>query len=236
MRLHALHDAATVARLAGADLPSCETMALDTDDPSHVLFSFVGGNPLGPGWLIDLDLPGDRIACWSGTLDHDSVADGELFSAHPHNWMSPGTEALDSFLDEMIPGLERHERTLCLIPHARHVLSDVQGSINLIRARGRTPIEIALAPVAMLTASMLETLEEHLERAFETLSEHAPFLYLHDAVIDEERDLLIPVPLGSGILDRTIMQEAIRRHWPEEKPVVIPAGDLPEQTEWLLGA
>jgi len=233
MTLHGLHDAATVARLVGAERPSCKSIALDTTDPSRVLFSFVDGNPLGPGWLVDLDLPGERIACWSGTLDLESVANGDLFSPHPHNWMNPGSEALDRFLDEMIPELERHERRLCLIPHARHVLSDVQGSINLLRARGSAPIEVALSPVSLLTPSMLDTLEEHLERSFETLAEQAPFLYLHDAAIDRHRDLLTPTAMGSGVIDANVMREAIRRHWPADKPVVIPAGDLAARSEWL---
>jgi hypothetical protein len=234
--LHALHDAGVVARLAGADPPLCESLALSVEDPSEVLFAFVGDNPLSPDWLVDLDLPGERIACWSGTLDHDSVAAGDLFAACPHNWMHPGPEALSNLLDSIIPGLEKNDRRLCLFPHARHVLSDVQGSINLLRKRRNTPIEVALTPSAMLTPSMLDSLEDHLERSFGTLAGESPLLFLHDVVIDEADERLLPVPLGSGILDRETVLEAVRAHWPREKPIVVLGEALAEQTAWLAGS
>ena len=236
MTLHALHDAATVAGLVGAPRPECDSLALSTENPSEVLFAFVATNPLGPDWLVDLDLPGTRVACWSGTLDHEGAARGDLFAAHPHNWMQPGPEALNRLLDGVIPGLERHQRSLCLIPHARHVLNDVQGSINLIRERSDAPIEVALAPTAMLAPSMLGTLEDHLTRCFETLAEHAPFLFLHDVTVDPHDDRLLPTTLGRGILDRSIMTDMIRRYWPEDRPVVVPAGSLDVQKDWLYGS
>ena len=205
-------------------------MALDTTDPSRVLFSFIGGNPLGPDWLVDTDLPGERIACWSGTPIR-SGRERDLF-APIAQLDEPGLEALDRFLDEMIPGLERRDQAVPDPPCSSRAQRR-RGSINLIRARGGAPIEIALSPISLLTPSMLDTLEEHLERSFETLAEHAPFLHLHDAVIDRERDLLVPAPLGSGIIDATAIREAVHRHWPADKPVVIPAGDLPARSEWL---
>ena len=236
MSLHALHDAAVVARLAGADPPLCESLALSVENPSEVLFAFVGENPLAPDWLVDLDLPGERIACWSGTLDHDGVAAGDLFAACPRNWMHPGPEALAGLLDSVIPGLEKNGRRLCLFPHARHVLSDVQGSINLLRQRRNTPIEVALTPSSMLTPSMLDALEDHLERSFGTLAGESPLLFLHDVVVDEAGERLLPVPLGSGILDRETVLQAVRTHWPREKPIVVLGEALAEQTAWLTEA
>jgi len=233
VRVYAIHDARTVARIAGADPPTCESLALSVEDPSKVLFSFMGGNPLASNWLAELDLPGDRITCWSGSLAPEAIDDDGLFTADPRNWMSPGTEALDAFLDGVVQPLERSGRTLCLLPHARHVLSDVQGSINLVRSRAGQPVEVALAPIALLTPSMLEALEDHLERSFDTLSEHAPFLLLHDAIIDTEEERLIPAPLGSGIIEKDILLSMIERHWPTEKPVVLLAENLPAQLEWL---
>ena len=127
MNIFALHDAALVARLAGADRPLCSELALSKDDPSNVLFSFVDENPLAPGWLCDLELPGDCIASWSGTL---AFGEDERFAAHPHNWMSPGSEALDRLLGEIEAPIAKSGKRFCLIPHARHVLSDVQGDLN----------------------------------------------------------------------------------------------------------
>ena len=162
MHIYALHEAAIVAQIAGASTPLCESIALATDDPSDALYSFVGGNPLAPSWLAELDLPSTRIACWSGTLAYDAAEAGDLFAAHPHNWMGPGPDALRKFLDGIVDPLTSAQRTLCIIPHARHVLSDVQGAINLIRERAGQPIEVALAPIALLTPSMLEALDDHL--------------------------------------------------------------------------
>ena len=160
MNVYVLHESATIAAITGAQKPACDSLALATDDPSDVSFCFVGDNPLGAGWLIDNELPSDQIACWSGTL-----AEGpDLFAPHPHNWMNPGRESLDAFLDEMIPQLQKADRRLTLIPHARHVLSDVQGSINLVRERPKTPVGVALAPTLLLTPSMIDVVEDHYTR------------------------------------------------------------------------
>jgi len=225
-----LHDSGTIAAITGAQKPACDSMALAKNDPSEVAFCFVGDNPLGPGWLIDNELPSDRIACWSGTL-----AEGpDLFAPHPHNWMNPGRETLDAMLDEMVPQLEKAGRRLTLIPHARHVVSDVQGSINLIRERADTPIEVALAPTHFLTPSMTDVVEDHFTRAFETLAGPAPFLLLQDFVVDEEDpERLRTVPLGEGALDRTMTLSLVKHHWNSEKPLVLGPGSLPSQLEWL---
>ncbi|MEE2681467.1 MAG: hypothetical protein VX641_03745 [Planctomycetota bacterium] len=231
MDIHVLHDARAVAGIAGVDAPACESIALSMEDPSQVLFSFVGGNPLDPGWLIDLDLPATRIACWSGTL-----ADGDdLFAAHPHNWMSPGGDALRGLLEQLLPQFEQAGRTICLIPHARHLVSDVQGTINLARAHAGSALEIALAPASLLVPSMLETLEDHLERSFSTLSETASFLLIEDLMLDEEGDRLVPAAFGEGVLDLALLRNAIARHWPIDKPIVLRPGNLPEQLDWLKG-
>lgn len=234
MNIFALHDAALVARLAGADRPLCSGLALSKDDPSNVLFSFVDENPLAPGWLCDLELPGDCIASWSGTL---AFGEDERFAAHPHNWMSPGSEALDRLLGEIEVPIAKSGKRFCLIPHARHVLSDVQGCVNLARRLrdSNSPIEVALAPGAMLTPSMLGQQDEHLERAFDTLAEFAPFLYLYDVAVDDSGENLLPVPLGEGELDGEIVRQLIQSAWPSNKPIVLRSQRLAEQCTWLAG-
>ena len=232
MDIHVLHDAKAVAGIAGVDAPACESIALSVQDPSRVLFSFVGGNPIDPSWLIDLDLPGTRIACWSGTL-----AEGDdLFAAHPHNWMSPGGDALRGLLDQLLPQFEQAGRTMCLVPHARHLVSDVQGTINLVRANTGSALEIALAPGSLLAPSMLETLEDHLERSFSTLSEAASFLLIEDLALSEDGERLVPTMFGEGVLDLTLLKEAIKRHWPADKPIVLRPGNLSDQLAWLEGS
>ena len=231
MEVFVLHDARAVAGIAGVDVPACDSLALSADDPSQVLFAFVGGNPLSNDWLVDLELPGRRIAAWSGTLN-----DGDdLFAAHPHNWMSPGSEALKRLLEELLPQFERSQRTLCLVPHARHVLSDVQGTINLARAHAGSALEIALAPGSLLVPSMLDTLEDHLERSFATLSEAASFLFIEDLAISEDGESLEPTSFGEGVLDKSLLHSAIKRHWPSDKPVVVRSANLAQQLDWLDG-
>ena len=232
MDVHVLHDAKAVAGIVGGDVPACDSLALSIDDPSRVLFAFVGGNPLSTNWLVDLELPGDRIVSWSGTLADDEE---QLFAAHPHNWMSPGSDALRKLLDELLPQFERAERTLCLMHHARHVLNDVQGTINLARAHAGGALEVALAPGSLLVPSMLETLEDHLERSFSTLSEAASFLFIEDLALSEDGEALIPAAFGEGILDKSLLRSALQRHWPMDKPIVLRAGNLGEQLEWLQG-
>ena len=231
METYVLHDARTVAGIAGASTPACESIALSTEDPSRVLFSFVGGNPLSPGWLVDLELPGDRIASWSGNLSSEE----DLFAAHPHNWMSPGAEALSNMLSELLPQFEQHGRSFCLVPHARHVLNDVQGTINLVRANAGGSLEVALAPAKLLVPSMLDTLEDHLERSFATLSPVASFLLVEDVGLDPDGEALVPVEFGSGVLDKALLKSAIQRYWPADKPVVLGPGNLHGQLDWLDG-
>lgn len=230
MNVFVLHESATIAAITGAQKPACDSLALATDDPSDVSFCFVGDNPLGAGWLIDNELPSDQIACWSGTL-----AEGpDLFAPHPHNWMNPGRESLDAFLDEMIPQLQKADRRLTLIPHARHVLSDVQGSINLVRERPETPVGVALAPTLLLTPSMIDVVEDHYTRAFETLAGPAPFLLLQDFVVDEDDpERLRKVPLGEGLLDRGMTCDLLKAHWDDTRPLVLGPGSLPDQLKWL---
>ena len=231
MQVYVLHDAKAVASIAGVDVPTCDALALSVENPSEVLFAFVGGNPLSNDWLVDLELPGQRVAAWSGTLNDG----GELFAAHPHNWMSPGSEALTRLLEELLPQFERAQRTLCLVPHARHVLSDVQGTINLARAHAGSALEIALAPGSLLVPSMLETLEDHLERSFGTLSAAASFLFIEDLAISEDGESLEPIAFGEGVLDKSLLRSAINRFWPADKPVVVRAANLAQQLDWLEG-
>ena len=98
MRLYALHDARMVARLAGAEPPICESLALSTDDPSDVLFAFVGENPLSPDWLVDLELPG--YGHWSAAGDAlAGVAVDGLAASGTASFTSDEGEALDGTIE-----------------------------------------------------------------------------------------------------------------------------------------
>ena len=161
MNLFIEHDAATLARMTGSPHPHCQTIIVKHGNASTVLASSHAGNPLAGDWLADLDAPGDRILCWSGTL-----AD-ELFESDPRTWGSSGREALGRFCDDVLSQVKAHDRTLCFHPHARHVLNDVPSCLTFLRGRAGQPFEVALAPASLLEPSMLDRLDEHLQRQFE---------------------------------------------------------------------
>jgi hypothetical protein len=109
----ALHDARTLAALAGAAAPpACDLVAAPLDSPGTPLGAFVGGNPLAEHWAVDAELPGEWILAWSGTLG------GSPFEGTPANWMR-GPARLNEFCTDLAPQLARHGKRLVLVPHPR---------------------------------------------------------------------------------------------------------------------
>lgn len=224
-RIFIEHDAKVLADMAGIERIGCDGVIIKLGSPGDVLACSVRSNPLQGNWLLDGEAPGDRVISWSGTL-------GEaLFDAHPATWLGPGHDALAKFCDELVPQLERHGKTICFQPHARHVLNDPHSSATFLEQRDDQPFEIALAPASMLEASMLETIAEHLERTFERLGAACSLLILSD--VQSDGDQLTMVPLGQGEMPRDLLLELIERHVPAQTPIVLQPGDLDEQMRWL---
>jgi hypothetical protein len=223
------HDAALIARMIGTSSPHCDGVIIKHGDPATVLASTMRGNPLGDGWLIDLDAPGRRIVTWSGNL-----AEG-LFDAHPQTWMGPGTRRLDELCRELAPQLERHGRVLCFQPHSRHVLNDVQSVLNFARRHDSQPFEVSLSPATMLEPGMIPDIEDHLARIIESLGSRCALVHLSDVQLagegDEQRCEL--VALGDGLMPRDLTVSLIQQHVPEHTPVVISAAKIGQQLEWL---
>jgi hypothetical protein len=230
VNLHVLHDARTLARLAGGTAPACHALACRLGAPDQVAAAWVEGNPLSPDWLALAELPAPRMLCWSGTLAP------EPFGTHPANWLRPGRTALDQFVRAATPALESQGLALCLRPHARHVLSDAQGCLRFLTDHAGLPVQVALSPADMLTADMLSELPEHLSRLFGSLGTRAALLLLQDvrASADPEAPLE-SVPLGQGSLPRDLVLDLLARHVPAETPVVLSARALPDQLAWLTG-
>ena len=124
MQIYLEHEAATIAALTRSPRPACDALIVKLGVPDQVLASVIHANPLRDSWMIDLDLPGEMIVTWSGTLAEDR------FARHPMTWLKPGHEALDQFISEVVPQLAAHRRMLVLRPHSRHVLSDVQSCVK----------------------------------------------------------------------------------------------------------
>lgn len=226
MRIYIHHDAKALARLVGASHPCCEGVFVGHGPlAGRALASFADGNPLSDDWMLDIELPGEHIVCWSGTLSND------LFGDEPRTWMREGHVAFRSFCDSAAPTLLAQRRTLAFRPHVRHVLSDVQGCVHFLREREGQPFEIAVAPVDLLTPAMLPDIEDHLRRILPTLSQRAAMLLLHDAVVEGE--LLRPVPLGQGILPRDLVRALLRDAAPLDLPVVLVPTAIEQQLDWL---
>jgi hypothetical protein len=230
VKLYVHHDAKTLARLVGAEQPGCD--GLFVGHGAHagtVLAAFADGNPLADDWMLDLELPGSSVVCWSGTL-----AD-TLFGDDPATWMRSGHDAFRAFCDAAAPTLVARGRRLAFRPHARHVLSDVQGCLNLVRERAGQPFGLAVGPGDLLLRSMLGDIEDHLVRSITTLAPRAAMFLLHDVRPAEDRDddLLVPVPLGSGVLPRDLVRSLLAEHAPPDLPVVLLPQELDRQREWL---
>lgn len=229
LNIHIEHDASTIAAMSGIDAPACDGVIVKLGQADQVLASTMRSNPLGSGWLLDVDAPSSRMVTWSGTLGE------RLFEAHPMTWAKPGHEALAAFCDAAAPQFEAHGRTLCFQPHARHVLSDPQSCLRFLRDRAGQPFEIALAPCSFLEPAMLSRVEDHLSRMFESLGGQCAMVMLTDAALIEDGESIGPVPLGRGILPRDVVRKLIEQHVPEATPIVLQPGNLGEQLAWLHG-
>lgn len=226
MNIYLHHDARTLARLVGASSPCCEGLFVGHGRlAGRPLASFADGNPLSEEWALDIELPGDRIVCWSGTLAAD------LFGDEPRTWMREGHAAFRDFCDAAAPTLLARSRTLAFRPHVRHVLSDVQGCVNLLRERDGQPFELAVGPADLLTAGMARDVEDHLRRIVPALAPRAAMFLLHDGAV--EGDVLRPVPLGQGILPRDLLRGLLADSAPADLPLVLLPQDLERQLEWL---
>lgn len=230
MKLYVLRDRQTLAAIT-AEPPACDGVLMRFGQPDDVLASFLDANPLGDGWLYDTDLPGSRVLGWSGTLGE------KLFQQHPATWLRPGHEALTRFCDEIAPQLEAAGVTLCLRPHARHVLSDPQSCLHFLREHAGQPFEIALAPAEFLEANMLDRAEDHLTRAFEALGSQAAMVLLQDVKASGASDDVEFVPLGEGVLSRDLIHDLMQAYVPAETPIALTiADDLESQRAWLGAA
>ena len=242
-RLVALHDARTLARLAGAPAPhACDLVAAPLDAPGAPLGAFVGGNPLDDGWAVDAELPGGWLMAWSGTLG------GSLFEGTPANWMR-GPTALDALCDALAPQLARHGKRLVLLPHARHVLSDARSALtwwcrrvipgedpNLVRRSpsGPRPFGLALDPGALLEPSMVPDVEDHLRSLLAAFGPRVDLLVLRDARVDpSDPESMQPCALGEGVLPRGRVRELLEELVPEDVPVAVTGAGLARALEWL---
>ncbi|MDG2021203.1 MAG: hypothetical protein P8J59_04560 [Phycisphaerales bacterium] len=223
----------TTARTIGIPDAVCD-LVVPHGAPGEAVASILPGNPLADDWFGLVDLPGDLLVAWSGTM-----AD-ELFEDDPRTWMPMGHERFESFCDAVREPLAASGSRLCFRPHARHVLSDPQGTLDFLRRREGEPFGLALSPADLMLPSMLAHAEDHFTRILESMIPRADLLLLADAAPDENRgdddaEAMTPTPLGEGVLPAEMIMEAVNTGLPESTPVVVAAGDLPTATSWRHG-
>ncbi len=175
-----------------------------------------------------------RVVAWSGTL-----AEG-LFDDDPRTWGPAGHAAFNSMHASVAPMLLELDARLLLRPHARHVLNDVASTRTALRSLDGQPFGLALAPTSLLTATMLDRIEEHLERIFEGLGKEAHLLIIDDLVAmptsEDESVLPRPVALGDGLLPRPLVLELMARHLKPGVPIVLGSASAArpsDSMEWL---
>jgi hypothetical protein len=239
MQLFVEHDARWIAAQAKVPAPACDAITVRRGAPETIFACRTNANILDgraeEPWIFDPALPRSRstlrLVSPSGSLAPD------LLAAEPRTWLAAGRAALDAACDQVRPARERHDATLCFVPHCRHVLSDATSAIRFRAARTGQPFEIALDPVALLEGSMLERIEDHLDRIFAALGPVASAIFLADCRPPEQEDQPpVRVALGEGVLPRERTLELLRAHVPPTKPIVIDGRAIEPQLKWLGAA
>jgi hypothetical protein len=113
------------------------------------------------------------------------------------------------------------------------VLSDPPSCVKFLKDHEGEPFEIALAPALMFEPDMLDDIDDHLERMFDTLGLRCAMVMLRDVAADEDGDECVSVPLGRGRMPRERVCSLIERHVPGGTPIVVTSEELREQAGWL---
>lgn len=155
------------------------------------------GTLLEPGaWPVGTP----RVLAFTGSLS-GSPDDGDL-----RNWMPAGIEACRAALTAARVRAQDHGQRLVIVPHAQHLVSDLHSTLRIMREH--QGVGVALAPAALLTASMLEHAADHLSRLLGTLGPVADAIILHDLVrcLDHDGEPSVKAcPWGRGVLDATLV-------------------------------
>ena len=226
VNLHVLHDCRVLANLTGQTQLPCDGIVTRLGQANEIAAAWIDGNPLSGDFIADVDQVSPRLLMYSGTLS------STLFGEDPRTWLKPGRAALDAFAARVLPTLQTTKRTICFRPHARHVLSDPQGTLRFLLDHDQQPFEIALSPADMLAPDMLGTIDDHLRRMFESLAPRAAMIFLNDIRLNAAGQAR-SVALGDGILPQELVLSLIREHVPATTPLVVTPQKLDQQLKWL---
>ncbi|MFG0285039.1 MAG: hypothetical protein ACF8R7_11500 [Phycisphaerales bacterium JB039] len=130
------------------------------------------------------------LLCWSGWLTEDADPEAGWFGPDPRIW-GPGAWQR---LGEAIVEARDRGIDLLLRPHPRHVLSDASRWQRMAREAGA---RLVAEPLALLTGSMLDDLDDHLARTLAVMTHGAgpaAWLLAGAAPVDRDPELLRPCP------------------------------------------
>ncbi len=226
MNIHVLHDCRVLANMTGQTPLPCDGIVSRLGQANDIAAAWIDGNPLDENFMADVDQVSPRLLMYSGTLS------STLFGEDPRTWLKPGRAALDAFTERVLPMLQKTKRTICFRPHARHVLSDPQGTLKFLLDHNQQPFEIALSPADMIAPDMIGTIDDHLRRMFESLAPRAALVFLNDIRINAQ-GLARSVALGDGVLPQELVLSLIREHVPSTTPLVVSPHKLDQQLKWL---
>jgi len=186
----------------------------------------MGGNPQHPNWTAAADAilcesDEESIAvCWSGTLAN------ELFAGDIRNWTKTGTLALDAWLDQTLPSLcdSARGKTLAVVPHHTHLLSDVAGQMRLWHGRSDQGLATVLYPSGLIAPSMVNDIEDHLTRSITNLAPRCCLCILEDLappVGAQDDGHFQRAPWGTGMLPHGLIERLLNEHLPATTPLMI---------------
>lgn len=119
-------------------------------------------NPLEVGF----DLGGvPRVVAWTGWFGDGAEPTAGVFTRDFMTWTPGAWKALHARI-EAAAGAVPHGGELLLRPHARHVISDPQACVMLLKDLPQK-VRLLLDPVSMLTPAMLSSAEDYMARALE---------------------------------------------------------------------
>ena len=136
---------------------------------------------------------------------------GEPDEPRPWEAWGPGARArLAGAVAELERFVERDGVEILLAPSASGVVSDVPSVLQFAREHGGKRVGLVIEPAAMLTGSMMGTVEDHLERLYGLAGLDVVRMVVVSGV-REGAGGLEPCDVGEGILDERLIQEAVRR-------------------------
>lgn len=192
-----------------------------------------------PGVILELGrrVGPARLVAASGSFEARANEGAEArMSLRTHG--GEGMRALLATVEAVRPGLESSGAQLCLLPHAAHVLSDVPSCVLFLRSAAAEGVQLVVDPVALLTPTMLDRAEEHLERILGALAGHpgVAALRLTSARLGPDGAGLEPIGLhraAESVVDARLLIGLSARHAGPGPDWIILEDGLAEQQELL---